>query len=141
MPDAEATILANGADFFIRDFVVDQLGLNLFDEPPGIVRQFAGNWYIVTTVEPAAAELQDQLRGIAEFYRYLRRRGLISAGYLAAVENECADIDYYERRIESFWQISGEGYSAWERECSLKNSRAVAAQMTPGDTDKGGGER
>jgi hypothetical protein len=119
----EATALANGADYFIRDFVVDFMGINPFDERPGIVRQFAGNWYIVGTIEPDIDQLAGHLRGISAFYRYLRDHGLISAGYLHNIEQECNDISYYERRIESFWKITGDGYLAWERECSLKTAR------------------
>ncbi len=116
----EATALANGADYFIRDFVVDFMGLNPFDERPGIVRQFAGNWYIVGTIEPDLQQLAGHLRGIRAFYQYLRGQGLISAGYLQNIEKECDDLVYYESRIESFWGITGDGYLAWEQECSLK---------------------
>jgi hypothetical protein len=121
----EATSLANGADYFIRDFVVDFMGFNLFDEPPGIVRRFAGNWYIVGAIEPDIQQLAGHLRGIRAFYRYLRDLGLISAGYLQNIEEECADIAYYERRIESFWDIKGDGYLAWEQECSLKSTGRI----------------
>jgi hypothetical protein len=118
----EATAQANGADYFIRDFVVDFMGLNLFDEHPGVVRQFAGNWYIVGTIEPDIQQLAGHLGGVRAFYHYLRDHGLISAGYLQNIDKECDDIAYYEHRIESFWTISGDGYLVWERECSLKGS-------------------
>ena len=55
--DGEATILASGADFFVRDFVVSIKQLSIFNERPGIVRQFAGNWYIVNTLEPRSAAI------------------------------------------------------------------------------------
>ena len=117
-----ATLLANGADYFVRDFVVGFKQRNLFDEKPGIVRQFAGNWYIVTTLEPNISEISGHLDGIREFYRFLRSRDLISSGYLDEIEKECADTDFYESRIASFWDIKGDGYFAWERECTLKES-------------------
>lgn len=116
----EATALANGADYFLRDFVVDIKGLNLFAEKTGIVRQFAGNWYIVNTLEPDIRQLARHLRGVKAFYGYLRAQELISAGYLENIERECDDLSFYERRIESFWAISGDGYFAWEGECALK---------------------
>lgn len=125
-PD-EATAQANGADYFIRDFVVDFMGLNPFDERPGIARQFAGNWYIVGTIEPDMQQLAGHLRGIRAFYRYLRDHELISAGYLQNIEKECDDLTYYENRIESFWKITGDGYLAWERECSLKSTGRTKA--------------
>ena len=120
----EATELAKGADYFVRDFIVDFKALNLFDEQPGIVRQFAGNWYIFNTLEPDIRQLGGYLQGIRAFYRYLHDERLISAGYLEKIEKECDDIAYYEGRIDSFWEIEGEGYLAWEAECSLKEGNA-----------------
>ena len=116
----EATALASGADYFILNFLVDFKGYNLFDERPGIVRQFAGNWYIVNTLEPDIPHLDLHLRGITAFYRFLRDLQLISAGYLQEIEKECGDLAYYESRIESFWAIEGDGFLSWERECTLK---------------------
>lgn len=118
-PD-QATLRANSADYFIRDFVVAIKERNLFDERPGLVRQFAGNWYIVSNLEPNDAELFQHLEGIRVFYRFLRSRSLISAPYLGRIERECDDRDYYAGRIDSFWEIKGDGYLAWERECTLK---------------------
>ncbi|HBA87528.1 MAG TPA: hypothetical protein DCZ75_05920 [Geobacter sp.] len=116
----EATALAGAADYFIRDFVVSIKGRSIFDERPGIVRQFAGNWYIVNTMEPIASEIDGYLAGIREFYRFLYGHQLISIKFLQAIEAECAQLDYYAERIESFWDIKGDGYDAWEKECTLK---------------------
>jgi len=118
-PD-KATFLASGADYFVRDFVVGYKHRNLLDERPGIVRQFAGNWYIVNTLEPDIAELAGHLEGVGAFYRFLRSGGFITARFLREIEQECADREYYARRIDSFWEIRGDGYFAWERECTLK---------------------
>ncbi len=118
----EATVLASGADYFIRDFVVDHKMFNIFDEMPGIVRQFAGNWFIINSVEPDIAQLARHLHGIRAFYRFLHNHRMISAAYLWNVEKECDDLSYYERRIASFLDIEGDGYFAWEKECSLQES-------------------
>lgn len=120
--EAEATILAAGADYFVRDFVVSIKQLSIFTERPGIVRQFAGNWYIVNTLEPNDAEIRRYLRGIQAFYRFLYGHELISLQYLRAIEEECADTAYYESRIDSFWKIKGDGYGAWERECTMRDN-------------------
>jgi hypothetical protein len=117
----EATELAKGADYFIRDFVVDFKAINLFHEHPGIVRQFAGNWYINNTLEPDIRQLGGYLQGIRAFYRFLHDNRLISTGFLENIEKECADLAYYEGRIESFWEIEGDGYIAWEMGCTLKD--------------------
>ncbi len=119
-PPGEATALATGADYFVRDFVVDRKRCSIFDEHPSLVRQFAGNWYIANTLEPNLTELSGHLRGICEFYRFLAANGLVSEDYLQIVKDECAQVDYYGKRIESFWAIEGDGYFAWESECTLK---------------------
>ena len=118
----EATALASSADYFIRDFVVSIKNRSIFEETPGIVRQFAGNWYIVNTLEPNAGEIEKYLTGIREFYRFLYGHQLISLKFLQAIEAECADLDYYVGRIDSFWNITGDGYFAWEKECTLKEA-------------------
>ncbi|RNC65289.1 MAG: hypothetical protein ED859_17630 [Desulfuromonadales bacterium] len=118
----EATALASGADYYVRDFVVGYKHRSLFDEQTGIVRQFAGNWYIVNTIEPSLDVLAGYLAGVRAFYRFLFDLGLISGQFLSAMEEECGDIAWYEGRIRSFWAIEGDGYLAWERECSLKNN-------------------
>lgn len=116
----EATLVANGADYYVRDFLVGYKHRSLFDERPGIVRQFGGNWYIVNTIEPSTEELAGHLRGACSFYRFLHGKGLIGGDFLAAMEQECSDATFYEGRIRSFWEIEGDGYLAWERACSLK---------------------
>ena len=120
MPADEATRLASGADYYVRDYLLDNRRENVFCETTGMIRRFAGNWYIVNTLEPNLAELATMLQGIAAFYRFLAAEGLVDDGHLARIEAECADTDYYGSRIEAYWQISGDGYLEWERECSLK---------------------
>jgi hypothetical protein len=120
IPPDLASRLAGSADYFIRDFVISIKGRNIFCETPGLVRQFAGNWYVVSNLEPKGEELAGHLEGIRAFYRYLHSRELISAGFLELIEAECDDLGYYSGRIDSFWAIVDDGYLAWERECSLK---------------------
>jgi hypothetical protein len=117
-----ATQLAGSADYFVRDFVVAVKQHNLLLAPVGLVRQFAGNWYIVSTLEPTGREIEQHLTGITAFIRFLQGHGLIDAAALRQVEEECAALDYYRQRIDTFWAIEGDGYLAWEQECSLKKS-------------------
>jgi hypothetical protein len=120
LPPEEASALARSADYFLRDFVIDFRRGNILDEHPGFVRQFAATWYIVRNLEPNREELERHLAGVREFYRYAAQAGLVSPEFLAHVERECADIEYYSARIDSFWGITGDGYGSWERECPLK---------------------
>lgn len=114
--------LARGADFFLREFVVADRCENIFLLAPGRVRQFAGNWYIIKSLEPNLAELSDILQGVAAFYAFCFESGRVSKQCLERVVQECGELDYYQSRIDSFWAITGGGFSAWEAACSLKES-------------------
>lgn len=117
---AESGLLTWGADYFLREFIIPDRRDNIFAPPPGRVRQFAGNWYIVKNLEPNMKELGNILQGVGAFYEYGRKIGKVAEEVVEDVRRDCADLDFYSRRIDTFWKIEGEGYSAWERECSLK---------------------
>lgn len=120
LPAAQVGALAHGADYFLREFIIPDRGENIFALRPGRVRQFAGNWYIVRTLEPNMAELERILLGIEAFYDWCETTGKVNPATANNVRQECASLEYYRRRIEDFWAIEGDGYEAWERECSLK---------------------
>ncbi len=117
----EASALASSADYFTRDFVIAKKQKNILDEQEGTIRQFAGNWYIISTLEPNMRELCGHLDGVKAFYGFLHKCGLVSNEFLQTVEEECDQRAYYEERIESFWEIRGDGYFAWEKDCTLKD--------------------
>ena len=119
-PEEQATPLASSIDYFVRDFLVDNRLTTPFAVTPELVRQFAATWYIINTVEPSKAEIEGHLAGIKAFCRYLCADGYLGAESLAAIEAECARIDYFAARIESFWNLDQHGYPAWEAECTLK---------------------
>jgi len=120
LPEAEATAIANSADYFLRDFVIGMMQKNFLDKDLNLVRQFAGNWYIVNRIEPAMEELSSLLSGIMEFYSFLHSAGFIDDEFFSKIKKECSDVEFYSSRIESFWNIKEDGYYEWERECSLK---------------------
>lgn len=120
MSEHEATLLANSADYFLRDYLIGSRQMNLLEPEDGVVRKFAGNWYIVNTLEPVIEEIETHLKGTRALYGFLRDHDVIDADRYADIEKECADIDYYRSRIDAFWDIKGDGYLEWERACSLK---------------------
>lgn len=120
MNENEATLLANSADHYLRDYLIGVRQLNLLDSDPDAVRKFAGNWYIVNTMEPVIEEIATHLNGIREFYRFLSSIDAIDAEFQVEIEKDCSDLNYYKSRIDSFWEIKGDGYSEWESACSLK---------------------
>ncbi len=120
MSEHDATLLANCADYYLRDYLIGARQLNLLESDSDVVRKFAGNWYIVNTLEPVIDEIATHLNGIREFYRFLHNFEAIGSELYAAIEKDCSDIEYYSSRINAFWNIEGDGYLEWERECSLK---------------------
>ncbi len=117
----QASALAYGASYFLKDFIVDHCRENILTPARGRVRQFAGNWYIVKNLEPNMVELQTILDGVKSFYQYAAMVKMLSSERLAPIEAECADLSFYKERIESFWAIEKDGYSHWETACSLKD--------------------
>lgn len=118
-PPLEAGQHCQGADHFLREFVVADRCLNLFAIDGKDVRQFAGHWYIIRTLEPNLDELGAILAGTKACYRFLASQGLVSDEQAEAVARACDDRDYYRRRIEMFWAIEGDGYEAWRAACPL----------------------
>jgi hypothetical protein len=118
-PEA-ASELAFSADFYLRDYLLDFARQNVVRPKPGIVRLFAATWFVTHTLDPEMRILERHLEAICEFYRFLHGMHFISAEELAAIEQEAAQRDYYRQRIESFLEITGDGYLAWEAECPLR---------------------
>ncbi|BCR04807.1 hypothetical protein DESUT3_18760 [Desulfuromonas versatilis] len=116
----QASALAYGADYFLREFIIPDRRENIFQLAPGRVRQFAGNWYIVKTLEPNMKELQGILEGVRAFYEYCQSSGKVSAELLTEIGRDCADLDFYAARIESFWAIEGDGFQSWNRACGIE---------------------
>jgi len=120
----EAGALAQGADHFLREFVIAECHDNLFHLPVERVRQFAGHWYIVRTLEPNAAELAAILAGIDNCYRVLAAHGLVAPELSAAIGAACAELPYYRQRIDDFWAIEGDGFTTWRAACPLPGRSA-----------------
>ena len=119
LSEREAGALAHGADYFVRDFVIDGLRINIFTLTAKHVRGFAGNWYIHRTLEPNTIELESILRGTAEFYRFCADCGWVSAPVSEEICAACSDLDYYRLRINSFHDLTGDDYVDWCQECPL----------------------
>lgn len=115
-----ASDLAYCADYYVRDYLLDFSRQNVVRPQTGIVRRFAATWFVTRTLDPEIGVLEQHLRAIGEFYRFLHKVHFISADELAMIEDEAAQLDYYRQRIVDFLAIKGDGYVAWEAECPLK---------------------
>lgn len=120
LPNRQAGDLCQGADYFLREFIVADRRENLFEIQPVRVRQFAGHWYIVRTAEPTLNELRSILEGIAEFYRFLARQELILTSQAESIAAHCRELGYYQQRIDDFWAIENDGFDTWRRACPLE---------------------
>lgn len=116
----------HGADYFLREFVIADRRKNLFVVEASLILQFAGHWYIIRAPEPSLKELTGILCGTADFYRFLFRQQLITEEQVSGIVSQCQEFDYYQRRIEAFWAIEGDGYDTWRQACPL-----VTAQDQP----------
>ncbi len=111
---------AGGADYFLRDFMIDNRRTNITAITPELIYGFAGNWYIINTLEPNMEELEDILLGIDLFYRFCAEKSMLAPALVGEVHQACSRIAYYQDRIESFHKISGDGYMIWKSSCPLK---------------------
>jgi hypothetical protein len=118
-PPQIASNLAYGADYYLRDYLLDFARQNVVRPKSGIVSYFAANWFITHTLAPEMSVLEQHLEAVREFYRFLHRQHYISADELAFIEEEAARTDYYHQRIERFLAIVGDGFFAWDAECPI----------------------
>lgn len=112
---------ARGADYLLREFIIGDRRENLLRINPQRIRQFAGNWYIRKTMEPNCKELQAILQGAAQLYRMLASFGLYPQGQADQIAVLSQDLDYYQQRIDDFWQIEQDGFHAWNAACPINN--------------------
>jgi hypothetical protein len=108
---------ARGADYLLRDFIIATKRENLFRMNPLRIRQFAGNWYITTTLEPNCRELRSILQGTAGFYAFLAKFNLYPPHLADEIQHYCQDLDFYQERIDSFWAIQDDGFRTWNAAC------------------------
>lgn len=118
-PPQVASNLAFGADYYLRNYLLDFARQNVVRPKAGIVSYFAANWFITHTLAPEMIVLDLHLEAVREFYRFLQRQHFIAADELAFIEEEVARGDYYRQRIERFLAIIGDGFFAWDAECPV----------------------
>jgi len=110
---------ARGADYFLRDFVIADRRDNLFQLEPKRVRQFGGNWYIISNMEPNLEELGEILAGVATFYEYCHVLELIDKETNDEIAAHCLALAYYQQRIDAFHEIVDDGFIQWNADCAV----------------------
>ena len=117
MKAEQASELAFSADLYLRDYLIDFGRQNIVRPKPGIVTTFAGSWFITHTLDPEFVVLERHLTALSELYRFIYRQHLISADELAFLLEEAGQLEFYRHRIESFLNITGDRFVAWDAEC------------------------
>lgn len=112
-----ASELAFSADLYLRDYLIDFGRQNIVRPEPGIVTKFAASWFITHTLDPDFATLERHLTAISELYGYMHRQHLISADELSFLLEEAGQAEFYRQRIDSFLNLTGAGFAAWDAEC------------------------
>ena len=120
MTAERASELAFSADLYVRDYLLDFARQNIVRPQPGLVRKFAGSWFITHTLDPEMALLELYLSAVAELYRFLHSQHLISADELVFLLEEAGQVDYYQKRIDVFLTITGDSFVEWDAECPAK---------------------
>ena len=111
--------MASGADYYLRDYMIDNRRTNIFEISPELIKSFAGNWYIISSLEPNMVELESILIGINSFYNFCAEKKVISSATAEQANQACSCYEYYLQRIESFNAITGAGFIAWNKACPL----------------------
>ncbi|MDD2581886.1 MAG: hypothetical protein PHR66_07830 [Desulfuromonadaceae bacterium] len=119
MAAERASELAFSADLYLRDYLIDFGRQNIARPQPGIVTKFAGSWFITHTLDPDFATLERHLTAISELYGFMHRQHLISADELSLVLKEVEQPGFYRQRIDSFLNLTGDGFVAWDAECPV----------------------
>jgi hypothetical protein len=120
MSAEDASELAFSADLYLRDYLIDFGRQNIVRPRPGIVTKFGGSWFITHTLDPEFVILERHLTALSELYRFLHRQHLISAEELSFLLQEVGQLGFYRQRIDSFLNLTGEGFVAWDSECPGK---------------------
>ncbi|MDO9309121.1 MAG: hypothetical protein Q7V04_08665 [Deltaproteobacteria bacterium] len=115
-----ASDMAYSADLYLRDYLIDFARQNVVRPQPGIIRKFAGSWFITHTLDPEMEMLDRHLSAIVSFYSYLHSQHMISADELAFLVQEADQNDYYKNRIDTFLGITGDGFVLWDQECPAR---------------------
>ncbi|MDD2273365.1 MAG: hypothetical protein PHP95_14765 [Desulfuromonadaceae bacterium] len=113
----KASELAFSADLYLRDYLIDFGRQNIVRPDPGIITKFAGSWFITHTLDPDFTTLERHLTAISELYGYMHRQHLISADELSFLLKEAGQAEFYRQRIDSFLNLTGAGFAAWDAEC------------------------
>ena len=111
--------LAAGADYFLREFMIGRLRRNIFQAEAEHLRQFGGNWYIISNLEPNLPELEPMLAGSALFYTYCAEQGCFNPQTAAEIHATVEKKDFFHERIEQFHQLQDDDYRAWDQACSI----------------------
>lgn len=131
LPASEAGELTHAADRYLRDFLVDILETGPADADPTLVRRYLANWYIIHTLEPTAREVDRILCALDLLYHFLAERGILDPAGAERVRSQLLDRDYYQRRLETFWELAPDTIAAWRAVDDYRRGPTAAPALAP----------
>lgn len=101
--------------FFLFDFLyIYGSADSVIDVDEETIRTFLGNWYIRKFMNPNISEMRDFLNAITDFYRFLKKRGLM--GYFGDIDEiveTCKDKKWFEMRLNTYFNADEDDFEMW----------------------------
>lgn len=110
----KASPLANDADRYLRDFLVDILERDAGGSTPATVTGYLGNWYIVNTLIPTHEEIDRIAGALAFLHEFAALKGVVGSGAADGVTSLLADPTHFHERLEEFWDLTPEAIPTWK---------------------------
>ncbi|MFO7929318.1 MAG: hypothetical protein R6U35_06605, partial [Candidatus Humimicrobiaceae bacterium] len=80
------------------------------------IRKFLGNWYIRKFFSPNISEIKSFLRAISDFFTFVQKEEFISKEDLSEIKDTCRDIQWFEMRLRTYFEVSREEFYQWIQE-------------------------
>ena len=101
--------------FFFMKFVFiycDEVE-SMLDVDDDSVRVFLGNWYIRKFFSPRTKEINKFLVAIADFYKFLHKKGFFSENSLMMIKEVCKDREWFAARLKGYFDSEGADFEDW----------------------------
>jgi len=105
------------AAFFIMNylFVYDN-ARNILEVSEDTIRKFLGNWCMRKLWNPSIRGINSYLKGISDFYAFLKDRGFISKEKLSEIKDVCKDRAWFKMRLQTYFEAQGDDFFNWIQE-------------------------
>lgn len=108
----------NQMTFFIMNyfFIYEDNIENILLINDDTIRTFLGNWYIRKIMNPRMSEIKSFLRAISDFFTFVQKEDFISKEELQEMKQVCKDIEWFEMRLKTYFEVQGDDFYEWIQE-------------------------